>query len=1007
MKVTERILFVALILFFSSSLSLCQFEGTSAGTTRSKVGEQQDYTFAVGLYRDGQYEMALREFESFLKNYPNSQRTDEVIFLSGECLVQMKMFDSALIDYRKVMDNYPTSSYYSRCELREGEIFVQLGKFDRAEELLKRILSGTDEDLKGEAAYKLGQMFVDKEDYNNAIKYFELSYEGYKNSGLADYAMYGSAWCFGKIGDYASAKQKFETLLSDYPDSKLRANAIEKIGECDFFQENYDQAIHEFISSITVSNDESVVEPALYYEGRAYELKTLPDSAISAYTEYIDKFPAGTHADEVRVLLSRLIIKRENRPREALQLLSKVGQGSRLYFDARLETAHAYETAGLPDSAEFVLKLLTVPPYSHREIATAYYELGKLYYNEERYSESVESFLSAAVDTSLYAEAMKNAALSSASSGNYNAAKAYFTDAITKLSGEELTKAHIDYAAALYAAKDYSDAAQIFLTAERLSNIDKEKAEALYMAAESFYRARDYSSALGNYKRYLEKYPDGTHANAALMGIGYSYYFSNKFTDAAHTFQRFIDSNEGSPLLLDAYLRLGDAYYYNKDYAKAMKVYKDAASKFSHDSSSAYAVYQVGESNYWLGNYEAAISTFRFLLKSYPSSSLCPDAQFATGWVYFAQKQYRRAIAEFDSVVVNYPDSPSAARALYSEGDAYYNLQDYGDALAKYQALLAKYPTSDYVDNAIVGMQYCLTVLGKSKEASTVIDAFVRDHPQLAHLDRIFYKKAEYALNQKHYTEAERDLKEFISKFPRSEILGKALYNLAIVEINLRKESEAIGVLSNLIDKQPWDDYTDAGRIKLAEIYEKRKEYGPAQTLLENAASSGGVYSLKAQTSLGKLYLAKEDTLDAESVFSKVVASSADSTDNEDKAEAKILLSGIYFNRGRSKEAIDLANEVARSRNDILGAEAQLKVANYYCDYGDSSNAVLAFLRVKYVFPSFSDIVAKSQIDLAECYAKFGRKQRAVSVLRDFLKGRSEDAYAKLAREKLKEFEAD
>ena len=90
-------------------------------------------------------------------------------------------------------------------------------------------------------------------------------------------------------------------------------------------------------------------------------------------------------------------------------------------------------------------------------------------------------------------------------------------------------------------------------------------------------------------------------------------------------------------------------------------------------------------------------------------------------------------------------------------------------------------------------MQYCLTVLGRTKEAETVIDAFVRDHPQLEHIDRIYYKKAEYALNQKQYTEAERDLKEFVAKFPGSEILGKALYNLALAEINLGKEKSCDG----------------------------------------------------------------------------------------------------------------------------------------------------------------------------------------------------------------------
>ena len=1009
MKITERTLFIALLAVIPS-ISLCQVAG-------DRVEEQQDYSFAVGLYRDGQYELALQQFGSFLKNYPSSQRVDEITFLSGECFIQKKMYDSALIDYRKVIENYPSSSYFIRSELRSGEIFVQLKEFDKAKKLLKQILSGTVEDaLKGEASYKLGQMFVDKEDYGTAIKYFQLSYEGYKNSGFADYAMYGSAWCFGKLRNYAKAKEKLQEMLTDYPDSKLKAEAAEKIGECDFFRGDYQKAIQGFSNSAAISTEEEITEPSLYYEGRAYEIVGLTDSAVSIYTEYMSKFPSSDHSDEVRVLLSKILIAEKIHAHDALQLLDKVDRKNPVYFDARLETAQAYEAASSPDSAELTLKELTKPPNSAKEISSAYYELGKLYYNEKLYFKSVESFLNASADTSLYPEAMRNAAISAAAGGDYKNAKAYFLNAILKLQAQDLLTAHFDYAAALYATKDYDGAAQIYLAAEKLGYSDKEKSEALYMTAESFYRAKNYSSSLANYKEYLQSYPNGDHVATALLGVGYSYYFSNEFTKSAHAFQQFVDSYPSSPLLSDAYLRLGDAYFYNKDYEKGLGVYQNAATKFQGDTSAAYAEYQVGESNFWLGRFDAATAAFRSLLKNFPVSSFAPDAQFAIGWLYFSQKQYPQAISEFENTVLSYPNSSAAARALYSQGDAYYNLQNYDNALASYQRLLAKYPASDYVDNAIVGMQYCLTVLGRTKEAETVIDAFLRDHPQLTHIDRIYYKKAEYALDQKHYIEAERDLKEFAVKFPRSEILGKALYNLALVEINLGREKTATGVLSDLIDKQPWDEYTDPGRIKLAEIYQGQKEYTVAQKLLENAAASGGIYRTKAQTALGKLYLAEGDTLNAESSLSKAALTESDSSaseahqppaeNNEDRDEAKVLLSGIYFNQGRSEDAISVANSVAKSRNDIVGAEAQLKVAEYYCDHGDSSNATLSFLRVKYVFASFTDIVAKSQLELADCLAKSGNRREARTLLRDFIKGRPDDSFMKLAREKLKELGA-
>jgi TolA-binding protein len=991
-----RAVFFIILLFAAPAVSLCQVAG---GT----VAEQQDYSFAVGLYRDGQYPLALQQFKAFLRNYPSSQRTDEITFLAGECQLQEKMYDSALSYYQRVLEEFPGSGYFMRSQLRSGEIYLQIDKLDRSEKLLKEVLSNSnDNEIKAEAAYKLGQLFVARTDYDNAVKYFDLTYEGYPTSQFADYAMYGTAWCYGKESDFAKSKNVFRSLLSSYPATKLKPDATEKIGECDFFLGQYNDAVGEFASAAATTTGEQIVEPALYYEGRSYVAIGHPDSARAVFSEYLDKFPSGSHIQEVRVLYSRLLIDAKSNLPEALDLLAHVKPGDPLYFNSRLEVARAYQAQGSVDSAESTLLELASSTKIEGETSRAYFELGKFYFQNKSYKKSQESFLLASKDSGLYAESMKNAAVSAAAGNDYANAKLYFLNAISKLRGQESVNAHFDYAAALYAAGDYEGAAQIYTTAADIATSDTAKAQALYMAAESSYRGGLYAQAIADYQNYLKKYSGGPHAETALLGVGYSQYFSNEFMKSAQTFQNFIDQYPSSAMLSDAYMRMGDCFYYYKDYQKALGVYQTAASKFAGDTSSAYAWYQVGQSNFHLGQSTQALSAFQFVLNRFPNLSIAPEALYAIGWVYFSEKDYTDAIMNFSKVADNYPATAVAARALYSKGDSYYNAGNYQSALINYRALLEKYPASLYVDNAIVGMQYCLTVLGRPEEAEGVIDNFVRDHPDLPNVDRIYYKKVEYALNQKHYAGAERALKEFLVKFPGSSMAPKALYNLALVEIDLGKGASAVGFLSDLIAKTPRTDYTTAGQIKLADIYAARKSYGEAEKLLTDAASAGNDYSTGAQVALGKLCLAEGDTLRAESNFSKAALSQTDSVNDGDKAEAKVLLSRIYFDKGRVTDAISLANSVAKTREDLIGAQAQLNVAQYFCASGDSSNAVLAFLRVKYVFPSFSDIVAKSQLELAGCLAKFGNISDAKSLLREFIKGRGDDSFTKEAKEKLK-----
>ncbi|HQT91853.1 MAG TPA: tetratricopeptide repeat protein, partial [Candidatus Kryptobacter bacterium] len=272
MRNARAVLFI-ILLFAAPVASLCQVAG---GT----VAEQQDYSFAVGLYRDGQYPLALQQFRAYLKNYPGSQRTDEITFLAGECLLQEKMFDSALSYYQRVMEKFPGSGYFMRSQLRSGEIYLQIEKLDRSEKLLKDVLSNSnDNEVKAEAAYRLGQLFTARTDYNNAVKYFDLTYEGYPSSQFADYAMYGTAWCYGKESDFERSKKVFNSLLSQYTATKLKPDATEKIGECDFFLGQYNDAVGEFSNAAATTTGEQIVEPALYYQGRSYVAIGHPDSA--------------------------------------------------------------------------------------------------------------------------------------------------------------------------------------------------------------------------------------------------------------------------------------------------------------------------------------------------------------------------------------------------------------------------------------------------------------------------------------------------------------------------------------------------------------------------------------------------------------------------------------------------------------------------------------------------------------------------------------------------------
>ena len=64
----------------------------------------------------------------------------------------------------------------------------------------------------------------------------------------------------------------------------------------------------------------------------------------------------------------------------------------------------------------------------------------------------------------------------------------------------------------------------------------------LFSRAEKMFQAKSYDKALADYNEYIEQYPEGPLADAALMKIGSIYMILEKYKSARDIYQRL--SNE-------------------------------------------------------------------------------------------------------------------------------------------------------------------------------------------------------------------------------------------------------------------------------------------------------------------------------------------------------------------------------------------------------------------------------------------------------------------------------
>jgi tol-pal system protein YbgF len=112
------------------------------------ISEAKETAPASGdLYRDayetlqkGDLEGAQRKFEAFLKQYPNTEFSDNAQFWIGEIYSQKKDFEKAILEYEKVIVKYPEGDKIPAALFKQALAFLELGDKKNAKNLLKRVI---------------------------------------------------------------------------------------------------------------------------------------------------------------------------------------------------------------------------------------------------------------------------------------------------------------------------------------------------------------------------------------------------------------------------------------------------------------------------------------------------------------------------------------------------------------------------------------------------------------------------------------------------------------------------------------------------------------------------------------------------------------------------------------------------------------------------------------------------------------------------------------------------
>ncbi len=123
-------------------------EPTSKPIETETLGEWKGVSAGAGdFYKDayetlqkGNLEVARGKFEAFLKQYPNTELSDNAQFWIGETYYLKKDFEKAILEYEKAIVKYPEGDKIPAALFKQALAFLELGDKSNARNLLKRVL---------------------------------------------------------------------------------------------------------------------------------------------------------------------------------------------------------------------------------------------------------------------------------------------------------------------------------------------------------------------------------------------------------------------------------------------------------------------------------------------------------------------------------------------------------------------------------------------------------------------------------------------------------------------------------------------------------------------------------------------------------------------------------------------------------------------------------------------------------------------------------------------------
>ena len=903
-------------------------------------------------FQAGNFDDAAKNFEAVLSMGPTGEALETILFSLAGTYFNQKNFTKAEEYFNRVLKEFPQGKNKTKALVSLSQIQMQSGRKDEAEKSLKLAAEGGG-DIADRAKMAVVSIMVDAKKYPEATEILRGMLKGGIKNDLTVQAAMQLAEIQAKQGKLDEALTLLDQLQenSNLIDNPLQLDMLSvRIGDGFLEQKERKKALKMY----AIVRPKEVVMALQKSRIEALE-KQIATNRLSLQTN-----PKGfLEVSSVNSMIQSNI----NDLKKVLNQFDKAPDTS---GPVRVRQAKAYDE--LDQKWETIL------------IWESLLEGGDLKMREDALFTIGSSFCSLGRPGD--ADVALDKYLAEFPHGKYASQAGYLKGAVA-LEANDYVKAETVFGS-LLAKGD---------TSELAADMQFHLANTQFAQAADPLKKDKYKEAIGNYKKYLSKYPGGKWAVESTFRIPLSYFMLGDYANALEGFESFDKKYPTSDFSGDAGYRIALCYNAAEKYDEVLKRCTEWEKKHSGENMHAEVVALEGDAYSGKNmSHESAVA-YRRSVEMGGSEELLKYSLFEANKQYQVNSGWDDIADMFSKFAARHPDHPAAVAAVYWVSKAK-TKQGKNEEAKQYLAQTVLNTINERKKDAVEQLLSQLAQVCSKRPRAPLI---VKDAPSAAPVDLNTNAPAADKTPAAPRPSA-TPLPPYDAEADFAKYLNEAnIGNAPLAQARLRFAKAQLAGFTRKQDMQKelmasiYKDFSadQLSALLLAECGEIALDSGDTAkagtfyTELMNAFPKSDLLEY-AYYGMGEIALANNKPDEAIRWFDDAV----------DKAQAEVKLAQITFGKGQALLAQGKLDEAKKIFEQVAGtkewrgevtAQALVSLGDIENKRGNTAAATQYYQRVFVAYQRYPEVVVTAYLKAANAFIKLNKPEIAAAHLREML----------------------